>query len=90
MLCRICHDQTLNDAPGSIRLGWVIERRAGVNPHAVPAKLYTVNGRGWWFLTDDAGYLWFDEGNMTPFFELDYKIKNEEDTLWALPNLSTT
>lgn len=78
MLCRICHDQTLNDAAASIELGWVVERRAGIPSSHIPAKLYTVNGYGWWFLTRDAGYLWFDEGNATPFYRLNYMIKNEE------------
>lgn len=78
MLCRVCHDRTLADAPACIAIGWVIERRAGINPVNVPALIYTVNGRGWWFLTGDAGYQWFDEGNLTPFFQLTYKIENEE------------
>jgi hypothetical protein len=64
MLCRPCHDSTLADAPGCIKIGWVVERRAGVNPHDVPAKLHTVNGPGWWFLTSDAGYLWDPIMNM--------------------------
>jgi len=78
-LCRPCHDRTLNadTVAECIALGWVIERRAGINPINVPAKLYTVNGRGWWFLTGDAGYLWFDEGNATPYFRLNYKIEND-------------
>lgn len=80
MLCRPCHDMTLEGGPAFARCiadGWVIERRAGVNPANVPANIFTVNGRGWWFLTGDAGYDWFDEGNLTPFFQLTYKIKNE-------------
>jgi hypothetical protein len=75
MLCRPCHDRTLEGGPGFARCigdGWIIERRAGIDPREVPALLYTVNGRGWWFLTADAGYLWFDEGNATPFFALTY------------------
>jgi hypothetical protein len=82
MLCRPCHDRTLEGGPNFARCiedGWVIERRAGVNPVNVPVHIFTVNGRGWWFLTGDAGYQWFDEGNETPFFRLTYKIENEED-----------
>jgi hypothetical protein len=79
MFCRPCHDRTLEGGPGFARCiadGWVVERRAGVDPREVPAYLYTVNGRGWWYLTEDAGYLWFDEGNLTPFYALTYKIEN--------------
>lgn len=64
MLCRICHDCTLNDAEGCVKIGWVIERRSGVHPWTVPAKLRTVNGPGWWFLTEDGGYLWDPIMNM--------------------------
>jgi hypothetical protein len=64
MLCRVCHDRTLADAPACIELGWVVERRSGVNPREVPAKLYTVNGRGWWFLTPEGGYEWADAANL--------------------------
>lgn len=64
MLCRPCHDLTLSDAPACIELGWVIERRSGVDPHGVPARIHTVNGRGWWYLTEDGGYRWADELNL--------------------------
>lgn len=58
MLCRPCHDRTLSDASGCITLGWVIERRAGIDPREVPALIHTVNGYGWWLLTEDGGYQW--------------------------------
>lgn len=79
MLCRVCHDRTLNDATMAqcIADGWMIERRAGVDPREVPALIYTVNGRGWWHLTDDAGYRWFDEGNLAPFYQLTYGPSSE-------------
>lgn len=80
MLCRICHDRTLNDAVACMAVGWVIERRAGVDPRDVPAHIYTVNGRGWWHLTEDAGYRWDEAANMTPYYRLTYKIENEEET----------
>lgn len=64
MLCRPCHDLTLADAPGCILIGWVIERRSGIDPYGVPAKIHTVNGRGWWYLTEDGGYKWADELNL--------------------------
>ena len=82
MLCRPCHDLTLEGGPNFARCiadGWVIERRSGAHPSEVPALIYTVNGRGWWHLTEDAGYRWFDEGNLTPHYALNYKIEDEED-----------
>lgn len=78
MLCRPCHDRTLSDPIACIALGWMVERRAGVDPRTVSAQIYTVNGRGWWFLTEDAGYRWDDLANMTPLYWHNYKIENEE------------
>lgn len=72
MLCRVCHDQTLNAAGHCIGIGWVVERRAGIDPRNVPALIYTVNGRGWWYLTEDVGYRWSHRANADPMF----KIKN--------------
>jgi len=77
MLCRGCHDSTLADAQGCIRIGWVIERREGVDPREVPAKLNTVNGSGWWFLTEDGGYQWDPIMNMIDSPEW---VKIENDT----------
>ena len=74
MLCRICHDRTLADAAECILIGWVIERRAGVDPREIPAKIHTVNGYGWWYLTEDGGYRWSDAANLDPFYVLTYKI----------------
>lgn len=64
MLCRPDHDRTLSDPLGCVEIGWVVERRAGVDPRLQPAKIHTVNGYGWWLLTDDGGYLWADAANM--------------------------
>lgn len=77
MLCRPCHDRTLSDAPRCIEIGWVVERRAGVDPHGVPALIHTVNGHGWWYLTADGGYQWADELNIHEGYRLTYGI--EED-----------
>ena len=78
MLCRICHDRTLSDPIDCIALGWMVERRAGIDPREVSAHIYTVNGRGWWFLTADAGYRWDDLANMTPhYYWHNYKIEEE-------------
>lgn len=79
MLCRVCHDLTLSDAGPCIADGWVIERRAGVNPHDVPAKIHTVNGYGWWYLTEDGGYRWADDLNLQPGYALSYKIENNQE-----------
>jgi hypothetical protein len=76
MLCRPCHDRTLANADECIEMGWVIERRSGVDPLGVPAKIHTVNGYGWWYLTEDGGYQWADELNVHDL-GLSYKIKNE-------------
>lgn len=75
MLCRICHDRTLSASTVAqcIADGWVIERRSGVDPREVPAKIYTVNGHGWWRLLADGGYDWDDAANLVPFYALTYK-----------------
>lgn len=79
MLCRGCHDRTLNAAAECIEIGWVIERRSGVDPREVPAKIHTVNGHGWWFLTEEGGYIWADTLNLDPDYALSYKIENEDE-----------
>jgi hypothetical protein len=79
MLCRVCHDRTLTDAASCVMIGWVIERRAGVDPREVPAKIHTVNGHGWWYLTEEGGYRWADDLNLSPDFTLTYKIDNETE-----------
>lgn len=79
MLCRPCHDRTLSAATECIALGWVVERRSGVNPHDVPAYVYTVNGRGWWYLTGDGGYRWADDLNLQGDYRITYKIENDAE-----------
>jgi hypothetical protein len=76
MLCRVCHDLTLSDAGACMLIGWVVERRAGVDPRDIPAKIHTVNGYGWWFLTEDGGYRWADELNIQPDYVLSYTIED--------------
>ncbi|GEM_PF-2334581 len=75
MLCRPCHDMTLTEVGEAnlIGLGWVIERRAGVDPREVPAYIYTVNGKGWWYLTENGGYRWADELNVQPKYRINYE-----------------
>lgn len=60
MLCRPCHDRTLDHHTMAecIGKGWVIERRSGMDPFDTPALIYTVNGYGWWYLVEDGSYLW--------------------------------
>lgn len=72
MFCRVCHGRTLADATACIAVGWVVERRAGVDPREVPAKIRTVNGYGWWRLTADGGYEWDDTLNLNPYAALTY------------------
>lgn len=61
-LCRVCHDMTeqADEWQACIGLGLRIPHLAGVDPREVPALLRTVNGYGWWQLTEDAGYRWVD------------------------------
>lgn len=75
MLCRPCHDRTLSDAATCIGLGWVVERRAGVDPLEVPAYIWTVNGRGWWHLTEDGGYRWDDVLNVQDGYRISYEVE---------------
>lgn len=75
MLCRSCHDRTLTDAPACIPIGWVIERRARVNPAEIPAKIHTVNGYGWWLLLENGSYQWDDAANLDPSFALSYDVE---------------
>lgn len=77
MLCRPCHDLTLSDAEACMSVGWVIERRQRLDPREIPALIYTVNGHGWWYLTEDGGYRWADQYNLLPDFRLTYKIESE-------------
>jgi hypothetical protein len=65
-----------------VAVGWVIERRAGVDPREVPAKIHTVNGYGWWHLTEEGGYRWADDLNLietTTGYTLSYKIENDQE-----------
>jgi hypothetical protein len=80
MLCRPCHDHTTGDPAWGVTIGWVIERRAGVDPREVPAHIYTVNGRGWWYLTEDGGYRWADALNIQPDYRISYDIRCQDPT----------
>lgn len=60
-LCGPDHDQTEHGETWDLTeaVGWRIPKWVP-DPHAVPALIYTVNGRAWWQLTEDAGYRWMD------------------------------
>lgn len=57
-LCRICHD-SVDAAPDLARaVGWLVVHP--IDPYAIPVKIKTVNGPGWWFLRADGGFEWCD------------------------------
>lgn len=59
-LCRVCHDRTEHaDTWGETEaLGWRVPQWR--DSFITPALIHTVNGFGWWILTQDGGYLWAD------------------------------
>jgi hypothetical protein len=81
MLCRADHDRTLTDTAACIAIGWVIERRTGVDPREVPAKIHTVNGYGWWYLAEGGTYRWADDLNLNPDFTLTYDTPPDDSSL---------
>jgi hypothetical protein len=60
-LCRTCHDETEHAQTWDLTetTGWRIPHFVD-DPHGVPALIHTVNGYGWWLLTQDDGYRWID------------------------------
>ncbi len=57
-LCRVCHD-SVDAAPELARaVGWLVTHPT--DPHAIPAKIRTVNGPGWWYLLEDGCFQWCD------------------------------
>lgn len=76
VLCRTrCHALTLDQPAEAIERGWVVERRAGVDPRFVPALIHTPQGYGWWYLLEDGGYAWATEANMISGFRLEYSAQ---------------
>lgn len=57
-LCRVCHDRTehADTWAETEALGWRMP--SWRDPFGTPALLYTVNGHGWWLLTEEGGYRW--------------------------------
>lgn len=60
-LCRTCHDETEHAETWELTqsIGWRIPKYVP-DPLVVPALIHTVNGYGWWRLTNNAGYEWID------------------------------
>lgn len=60
-LCGGCHNETEHAETWELTeaIGWRIPRHVE-DPLVVPALIHTVNGYGWWYLTEDAGYRWID------------------------------
>jgi hypothetical protein len=60
-LCRSCHDETEHSETWELTecIGWRMPKYVR-DPWSVPARIHTVNGYGWWQLTNDAGYRWID------------------------------
>lgn len=40
--------------------GWRFRHGIGADPLTTPALIFTVNGYGWWYLTETGGYRWAD------------------------------
>jgi hypothetical protein len=59
-LCPVCHRQTehADTWQECVAKGWRV--LAGNDSWTTPALLHTVNGYGWWMLTEQGGYLWMD------------------------------
>jgi hypothetical protein len=60
-LCRACHDRTEHAEHWAEveALGWRVPKWVE-DPLVVPALIHTVQGKGWWLLTNDGGYRWAD------------------------------
>lgn len=56
-LCRPCHDKTeaADTWAETEALGWRVP--SWRDPFITPCLIHTVNGYGWWLLTQDGGYL---------------------------------
>lgn len=61
-LCRECHDMTecADTWTACLALGWRVAHAYPHDPRDVPALLSTPQGRAWWLLTEDGGYVWVD------------------------------
>lgn len=57
-VCRRCHNDIDNTPIEAQSRGWLVPHP--IDPYEIPVQAFTVNGYGWWLLTDDAGYQWVD------------------------------
>lgn len=57
-----CHDETEHaDTWRECEAkGWRFRHGIDVDPLTTPALLHTVQGYGWWYLTETGGYRWAD------------------------------
>lgn len=62
-LCRTCHDWVDMNATIARELGWLVPHP--LDYRAVPARIYTPQGPGWWFLDHEGGYLWCSDSPQT-------------------------
>jgi hypothetical protein len=59
-VCQFCNDQLEVQQRGlAYELGLIV-RRPTV-PAEVPVWLHTINGTGWWLLSDEGDYQWVDQ-----------------------------
>jgi hypothetical protein len=79
-LCRHpCHEST--EAAATWRecelKGWRFRHGLDADPLETPALIHTVNGFGWWFLTEAGGYRWAD----LPYdYRLTWRVGPNDDT----------
>lgn len=62
-VCRVCHDRIDADPDYARSRGWLIPRAMPVDAEAVPAYIWTAQGRGWWFVCPPEapdGFVWLD------------------------------
>lgn len=57
-VCLLCHNTIEHEREWAYAMGYLVQRPTV--PGTVPVWLHTVNGRGWWLLTDDGCYQWQD------------------------------
>lgn len=57
-VCQPCHDRAESYRERARRVGLLVHRPT--DPAQVPVRLRTVNGAGWFLLTDDGCYVWQD------------------------------
>lgn len=56
--CRRCHNDIDHTPIEATSRGWLVPHP--IDPYEIPVLAFTVQGHGWWLLTEDAGYQWVD------------------------------